>query len=166
MVGKKTVEKKLTIKSVNGENVELSDGFTDFASTVGVGGVIGTKFTLPGFGSDTVQLTPRREKLWKQWIQIYQRYRLPEGIYRGELYDIGYDRPETHVIQKGDTLFYAFYAPAFQGKVEFRGLQEGIVFSIVDYVHHRPLGKIASDNPFLNVRFKQYLLVMVVPEGR
>ena len=30
-----------------GDHVELSDGADDFASTVGVGGVLGTQFVIP-----------------------------------------------------------------------------------------------------------------------
>ena len=146
-----------------GDHVELSDGFQDFASTVGVGGVIGTKFTLPGFGSDTVQLTPEREKLWKKWISIYNAHRLAEGQYRGDLYDIGYDRPETHVIQKGDTLFYAFYAPEYQGTVTFRGLEAGKSYRIWDYVHDKNLGIVSRSTPVLPVQFTHALLVAAVP---
>ncbi len=146
-----------------GDHVELSDGFSDFASTVGIGGVIGTKFTLPGFGSDTVQLTPQREALWKKWITIYNVHRLSQGIYRGDLYDIGYDRPETHVIQKGDTLFYAFYAKKYQGMLTFRGLASNQIYRVWDYVNNRTLGTISVDHPRLSVRFTHALLVAAVP---
>ena len=146
-----------------GDHVELSDGFSDFASTVGVGGVVGTKFTLPGFGSDTVQLTQQREKLWKKWIAIYNAHRLPEGTYLGDLYDIGYDRPETHVIQKGDTLFYAFYAPEYQGAVIFRGLMPNGSYRVWDYVQNRNLGTVSTTSPSLTVQFKHALLVAAVP---
>jgi len=148
-----------------GDHVELSDGFDDFASTVGVGGVIGTKFTLPGFGSDTVQLTAQREQLWQKWIHIYKQHLLPSGMYRGELYDIGYDRPETHVIQKGDTLFYAFYATEYHGTVEFRGLQSNKTYRVWDYVNQKPLGIVKGTHPQLRLAFQHYLLMYVVPVG-
>ena len=46
----------------------------------------------------------------------------PEGQYLGELYDIGFDKPETHAIPKGDRLYYAFYAPEYRGTLELRRL--------------------------------------------
>ena len=47
---------------------------------------------------------------------------LSRGQYVGGLYDIGFDKPETHVIRKGNTLYYAFFAPHFAGPVTLRGL--------------------------------------------
>ncbi|HET6528680.1 MAG TPA: glycoside hydrolase family 36 protein, partial [Balneolaceae bacterium] len=71
-----------------GDHVELSDNQSDFASTVGVGGVIGTKFTWPKYsGSDNeFLLTSEREKWMAKWVDIYKQYMLPKGTYRGELY--------------------------------------------------------------------------------
>lgn len=43
-----------------------------------------------------------------KWQNLYQKYQLSRGRYRN-LYDIAFDYPEAHVIQKGDSLFYAFY---------------------------------------------------------
>ena len=39
-----------------GDHVELSDGGNDFASTVGVGGVVGTQFVLPSLGHKARQI--------------------------------------------------------------------------------------------------------------
>src|SRR5262249_34391091 len=114
-----------------GDHVELSDRGDDFASTVGVGAVVSTKFTWPrqpGSKSESakdVLLTPAREALWRRWITLYNEKRLPEGQYRGELYDIGFDRPETHVVAKDGRLYYAFYADRWHGPVELRGLGAG-----------------------------------------
>ena len=41
----------------------------------------------------------------------------------GELYDIGFDRPETHVVRKVAAFYYAFLREAFRGPVELRGLE-------------------------------------------
>src|ERR1700722_3037739 len=86
-----------------GDHVELSDGAIDFASTVGVGGVVGTQFVLPKLVSkhDKSDLTPEREKLFAKWVSLYKDKMLSRGDYLGELYDIGYDRPEAYEIRKG-----------------------------------------------------------------
>ena len=87
-----------------GDHVELSDNATDFASTVGVGGVVGSQFTLPAVASRATQfdLTPARRKIFEKWVALYKEKMLSEGQYEGTLYDIGFDRPEAHAIKKGD----------------------------------------------------------------
>ncbi len=149
-----------------GDHVELSTGGKDFASTVGIGGIIGTKFVWPvgvhiNTESGDVSLTPEREKEWEKWINIYKKYKLYDGEYLGELYDIGFDRPETHVIAKGDTLFYAFYADKYEGLVEFRGLKANEKYKIYDYVNNQNLGELNGNCPFQKVSFQKYLLLML-----
>jgi alpha-galactosidase len=149
-----------------GDHVELSDGKDDFASTIGVGGVPGTKFTWPvgvhvNKESGDVSLTAEKEKKWKKWLRIYGEHDLPAGRYLGDLYDIGFDKPETHVIQKGDTLFYAFFARNFEGKVKFKGLPAQGKFNVYDYVNDVPMGQITGEKPELEIRFRRYLLVKV-----
>ena len=149
-----------------GDHVEMSEGGEDFASTVGVGGVIGTNFAWPGAPGKKdpkLLLTPRRERLWKRWTEIYQAQRLPEGEYLGNLYDIGFDRPETHAVRKGDTLYYAFYAKRFQGTVPLRGLGERR-YRVRDYVGGRDLGRVSGPRASLPVGFEGYLLVEATPE--
>ncbi|MEP6502529.1 MAG: glycoside hydrolase family 36 protein, partial [Betaproteobacteria bacterium] len=60
-----------------GDHVELSDHGDDFASTVGVGGVVSTKFTWPvdPKPKDSFLLTPEREAAWRQWIGVYRTHR-------------------------------------------------------------------------------------------
>jgi alpha-galactosidase len=86
---------------------------------------------------------------------------LPKGDYRGSLYDIGFDHPETHVIRKADTLFYAFYSPEWNGEIELRGLDKG-KYRITDYVNGKELGTVDSENPRINVEFRRNLLVEAV----
>ena len=99
-----------------GDHVELSDGGVDFASSVGIGAVVGTNFTWPvgSFKKATLDLTPEREQLWAKWLKIYQEKMLPRGEYLGTLYDLGFDKPEAHAIRKGNRLYYAFYAPGME----------------------------------------------------
>ena len=87
---------------------------------------------------------------------------LPKGTYLGELYDIGFDRPETHVIQKDDRMYYAFYAKDWSGEIELRGLNEG-QYQIKDYVNDIVLGTVVGPTNKLNTTFKGYLLLELVP---
>ncbi len=41
---------------------------------------------------------------------------LSRGEYLGDLYDIGFDRPEAHAIRKAGSMYYAFYAPDIKAK--------------------------------------------------
>jgi hypothetical protein len=110
-----------------GDHVELSDGASDFASTVGIGAVVSTKFTWPvdPKPKDSFLLTPAREQLWRRWISVYNERRLPAGRYLGGLYDIAFDRPETHVVEKDDVLHYAFYALRWDGPGAFARFETG-----------------------------------------
>ncbi len=148
-----------------GDHVELSDGGEDFASSVGVGAVIGTKFTWPpGVAArDRSDLSPEREVIWKKWFEIYTAKMLPKGTYRGELYDLGFDRPETHAIEKDGRLHYAFYADAWSGPVELRGL-EAQSYRVVDYVHDAELGTVTGPTGQLDMEFEGSLLVEAIPE--
>ncbi len=151
-----------------GDHVELSDGKCDFASTVGVGGVVGTKFVYPpgvhmNTESGDVSLTPEKEVVWKKWVKIYRDNMLSKGTYRGELYDIGFDRPEIHAIQKGDTMYYAIYAQTYEGQIALRGLGDG-KYRVIDYENDIPLGEITGASNMLKVSFKQHLLIRAVPE--
>jgi alpha-galactosidase len=146
-----------------GDHVELSDGGTDFASTIGIGGVPGTKFTYPFYNSEdsVFYLSPEKEKIWKKWISIYNSKMLSLGKYLGGLYDIGFDRPECHVIRKADTMFYAFYAPSFNGQIELRGLGPDKNYRVFDYVNNVDYGSISGQSPKLKVSFKNYLFLEV-----
>jgi alpha-galactosidase len=148
-----------------GDHVELSDGHIDFASTVGVGGVVGTEFVLPSLvkkhGND--DLTPARETIFTKWLQIYREKMLSRGEYLGALYDIGFDRPETHMIRKNDEMYYAFFAPHWQGAIELRGLQDRS-YKLVDYENGKDLGSVHGPTARISVDFAKHLLVEAQPE--
>ena len=149
-----------------GDHVELSDGGRDFASTVGVGGIIGTKFTWPvgahvNTESGDVSLTPGREAEWAKWNNIYREKMLPKGDYLGGLYDIGFDKPEAHAIRKDGKMYYAFYAKKWNGEIELRGLDAG-KYVVKDYVNNRSFGKVQGPVARLKVAFEGYLLLEVV----
>jgi len=149
-----------------GDHVELSDKGSDFASSIGIGAVIGTKFTWPQDKHPDMGyiLTPEKETEWKKWTQLYKKLMLPEGTYLGTLYDIGYDRPETHVVEKDSIFYYAFYDSSFAGSLQFRGFPDGS-YSVYDYENQRDLGRISSRNPELTVKFRDHLLVMLKKEN-
>ena len=149
-----------------GDHVELSDGGQDFASSFGVGAVLGTKFTWPKDNptqSESFLLTPEKEKIWKDWFALYNRKMLSKAEYRGDLYDIGFDQPEAHAIQKGDTLHYAFYADTWEGDVELRGLEDRN-YRVVDYVNDQDYGTVEGPQATLSARFEKHLLLEAIPQ--
>jgi alpha-galactosidase len=147
-----------------GDHVELSDGGDDFASTVGVGGIVSTKFTWPvdPKPKDSFLLTPAREAMWRHWIALYNERRLAQGTYRGELYDIGFDKPETHVVEKSGRLYYAFYAREFTGAVPLRGLAPGR-YRLRDYVNDKEYGEVSAADAMLRIAFQGSLLIEAIP---
>ena len=148
-----------------GDHVENSDGGTDFASSVGVGAVIGTKFTWPpGSARKTdYDLSPERDRLWTKWLEIYTDKMLPKGRYLGGLYDLGFDRPEAHAIARGGSVYFGFFAEDWSGPVELRGLGE-TSYRVNDYVNEVELGSVAGPTARLDVDFEGFLLVEATPE--
>lgn len=164
--------------AVYGDHVELSamtragndwiEHGEDFASTIGAGGVVGTKFVWPDPGPKfkLVNLTQQKEALWKKWIGIYNQKMLSKGTYL-PLYTYGYDMPEAYAIEKDGKMYYAFFAPKtdvpWKGEVELRGLTPG-TYSILDYPDDKDLGKLevtAGQTAKLKTEFKQDLLLEV-----
>jgi alpha-galactosidase len=131
---------------------------------VGIGGIISTKFTWPRDPKpkDSFLLTPEKEALWRKWIALSSERQLPTGIYRGELYDIGFDKPETHVVQKAGRFYYALYARTFSGSVPLRGLAAGR-FRVRDYFNDRELGEVSAEQHSLHVDFAGSLLLEAIP---
>lgn len=101
--------------------------------------------------------------MWKQWFDLYNQKMLSKEAYLGDLYDIGFDVPEAHAIQKGDTLHYAFYADAWEDAVELRGLEQR-TYRVRDYVNDRDYGTVQGPVAKLPVSFEQHLLLEAVPE--
>jgi alpha-galactosidase len=147
-----------------GDHVELSDQGDDFASTVGVGAIVSTKFTWPADPKPkhSFLLTPEREQEWRRWIALYNEHRLPEGRYRGELYDVGFDKPEAHVVEKSGRLYYAFYAARWDGPLQLRGLGPGR-YRVRDYYNDRELGSVSAGSRTLHAAFARFLLLEATP---
>ena len=85
---------------------------------------------------------------------------LSKGVYLGALYDIAYDKPETHAIAKNNDIYFAFYAEEWNGEVELRGLEKG-KYQLVDYVNNIDLGTVNVEGTTVKhkVNFKQHLLI-------
>jgi alpha-galactosidase len=166
--------------AIYGDHVELSritgantdneqDVGDDFASTLGTGGVLGTKFTWPDYGPKlkNVYLNPGKEEHWKKWIALYNEKMLSKGNFL-DLYVYGYDAPEAYVIEKGGAMYYAFYAPTgadkssdgvkWSGEVELRGLEQRS-YHVTDYVHNRDYGTVTGPTAKLRVDFTESLLL-------
>jgi alpha-galactosidase len=143
-----------------GDHVELSDGGNDFASSVGIGAVVATKFALPGIPipEPALALTPEKEKLWAKWIALYRDKMLPTGTYHGELYDIGFDKPEAHAVEKDGVMHYAFYADKWSGPVTLRGLAPGH-YKLTDYWNGKALGNVTGAEHKIDISFEKFLLI-------
>ena len=161
--------------AVYGDHVELSEmhrtgkeykeAGRDFASTVGLGGVLGTKFTWPDYGPlfNDVYLTPEKEAHWKKWIALYNSKMLSRGTFRN-LYTVGYDVPEGYAIEKDGKMYYAFFSPepkkAWKGEIELRGLRSGN-YRVFDYENEKDLGAIDGASPKLATEFTHHLMLEV-----
>ena len=150
------------------DHVELSDGGLDFASQIGVGGIIGTKFTWPKPNPDATQcggslLTPEKEELLRKWVPIYTEKMLSRGKYRGELYTYGIDFPEAHVIEKDGAMYYAFYAKSWKGQpIKLRGLNPTKSYTVTEYTRDIPLTYfIDGSDPVINPKFEGNYLIEV-----
>ncbi|SEM14592.1 alpha-galactosidase [Pseudoxanthomonas sp. GM95] len=158
--------------SYAGDHVELSDNRDDFASSVGLGAVISTKFTWPRDTEHPAEplppggfvLTPEREALWRKWVDLYKAHMLPKGEYLGALYDIGFDKPEAHAIAKDGAQYYTFYAPSFDGSIELRGLAAGR-WKVRDLFNETDLGAVQGPVAKLPAKFERFLFLQATPES-
>ena len=162
------------IANPNGNEKDLG---SDFASTVGTGGVVGTKFAWPDYGSklNDVYLTPQKEAYWKKWIGLYNEKMLSRGTFKN-LYVYGYDVPEGYAIEKDGTMYYAFFAPEpapgtksnsaaaqWSGEIELRGLAPGN-YRVTDYVNGEDLGTVTAPDAKLKAKFSDHLLLEVTKQ--
>ena len=178
---------ELTQISGTGDNEQ--DVGSDFASTLGTGGVLGTKFTWPDYGPKlkNVYLNSEKEPHWRKWIDLYNQKMLSKGNFL-DLYVYGYDVPEGYAIEKDGNMFYAFYAdnkdgksaqagkPAkassaskggndtgeWKGQVELRGLQAR-KYKVVDYVNDKDYGTVTGPDAKLDAEFNSSLLLQATP---
>jgi alpha-galactosidase len=168
--------------AIYGDHVELTritgantdneqDVGDDFASTLGAGGVLGTKFTWPDYGPKlkNVYLNSEKDAHWKKWIALYNNKMLSKGNFL-DLYVYGYDAPEAYAIEKMGAMYYAFYAPVatekdnkdgkWSGEVELRGLGNA-AYHATDYVNEKDYGTVTGPTAKLHVDFIGSLLLEV-----
>jgi alpha-galactosidase len=150
--------------AVAGDHVEYSaDQFTgtDFASTVGLGGIPGSRFTWPGFGTQrNNQLSDAKSELFGKWFHLYEEKGLGDGVFRN-LYVHGYDTPEGYSVEKAGRFYFAFFAPGrAKREMELRGLPPGR-YNVVDYVTNHQLGVVDAKAPRLSAEFEDSLLIEV-----
>ena len=170
-----------------GDHVELTDGGVDFASQIGTGSVIGTKFTYPEDNPDwkegPFKLTPEKEALIRKWMKIYKENNLQRGEYLN-LYTWGYDFPEAHVIRQNNALYYSFYldpvapegamdpahvdaatvpVPSYSGTLELRGLDPEKTYTAIEYTADEPRSfEVKGSDPHIDVNFERSYLIKVV----
>ena len=152
-----------------GDHVELTDGGKDFASQIGTGSVIGTKFTWskdnPDWTEGPFLLTEEKEQLIRKWMKIYKENNLARGEYLN-LYTWGFDYPEGHVIRQNDALYYAFYIdddPAFDGTIELRGLDPEKNYTAIEYTEDEPREfEVKGANPRIPANFTRSYLLKVI----
>lgn len=150
------------------DHIELSDDENDYGTQIGIGGVIGSKFTWPkpnpNVKGDGYILTPEKEALLKKWVAIYNDKMLSRGEYLN-LYDIRFDLPETHVIAKDGAMYYAFYAEAWNGEqVELRGLEKGVSYVVTEYTtEEQKTYTVDGSNPYIYPTFERDYLIEVRP---
>jgi alpha-galactosidase len=161
------------IKNPNGNEKDLG---SDFASTVGTGGVVGTKFAWPDYGPklSDVYLTRQKEEYWKKWISLYNDKMLSRGTFLN-LYVYGYDVPEGYAIEKDGAMYYAFFTPdsapgaksagaePWSGEIELRGLAPGS-YGVIDYVDGKDLGTVTAPGAKLKASFSDHLLLEVTKQ--
>ncbi len=161
--------------AVYGDHVELSEmvrtgkGWEeigrDFASSIGTGAVVGTKFVWPQTDAKYkgVALDAEKDRVWKKWIGLYNAKMLSRGEFRN-LYTIGYDTPEAYAIEKDGRMYYAFYArgphETYRGEIELRGLKPG-PHHVVDYVNSKDYGSVSGPAGRLKAEFTGSLLLEV-----
>ena len=76
------------------------------------------------------------------------------------LYDIAFDKPETHLLENGADYYYSFFANDFSGNVELRGLKKG-KYKVIDINDNKSLNDINTDDPYIKINFKSNLLLKV-----
>tara|TARA_R110002049_G_scaffold28018_5_gene96672 strand:- start:25815 stop:27935 length:2121 start_codon:yes stop_codon:yes gene_type:complete len=130
----------------------------DFESAIGTGGQVTTFYT---------DLDVNQHKEWKRWVKEYTKKKLSSATYTN-LYDIAFDKPETHVVKKDGQIYYGLYADLWSKSdtIVLRGLKEGVNYRVYDYSNNRRLENVNGDAPYINIGFRNNLLLEVVAENQ
>jgi alpha-galactosidase len=122
---------------------------------------MGTGAQLTTFYKD---LDPGQLAQWQRWFREYRALDLGRAEYVN-LYDLVFDRPEVHVVRKGEALYYGIFAEVWprNRSIELRGLAKETEYEVYDYANRRELGKVNGSRPQLRIAFKESLLLRVRP---
>lgn len=127
-----------------------------FESAIGTGAQVTTFYT----DLDSVQ-----HQHWNRWFKDYSKLNLSSAEYVN-LYDLAFDAPEIHVVRKGEEMYYGIYANLWSktDTIKLRDLKKGVNYKVYDYANNRQLGSVNGNDPFINVGFRDFLLIRVKPE--
>jgi len=118
--------------AVNGDHIEGTSSEEDldmhylFPLQLGLGNVFQTYFWETSWRRDD-PLGIGDEELYRKYFGLYDELKLSEGRYLN-LYDLGWESPGAHAIEKDGSLYYLFvppYGEAYSGSIELRGLEKG-----------------------------------------
>jgi alpha-galactosidase len=126
-----------------------------FESAIGTGGQLTTFYA---------HLDDRQKALWNRWFHEYRNLGLSQAEYVN-LYDLAFDKPEVHVVRKGQEMYYGIFADVWPWRraIELRGLDKDKTYEVYDYGNRRELGTVKGSDPHLRIAFKDSLLVRVRP---
>ena len=148
-----------SLKAISGDSSIVSmyvDHFDDnpvsgsFMNVIGLGAKLETMFNLESYAD--------RKGEWKEWMDFYYNEDLVSGQYL-DLYDIGFDYPEGHVVKQDDRFYYTFFthydgmyacldttcndetlleveeekSDVYKGNIELRGLNKNTPYKITTY---------------------------------
>ena len=126
-----------------------------FESAMGTGAQLTTFYA---------HLDDRQKALWNRWFHEYRDLGLSQAEYVN-LYDLAFDKPEVHVIRKGQEMYYGIFADVWSRRrpIELRGLDKEKTYEVYDYANRKELGILKGAEPYLHIAFKDSLLLRVRP---
>jgi alpha-galactosidase len=105
--------------------------------------------------------------IYQKLFTLYDKEKVSKAEFVN-LYDMNFDKPETHVFkkkQKDKTVYYfSFFADdtVWNGEVEFRGLDRSKKYKVLDYINNKELGELDGKSPKMNIQFEKNLLVKCI----
>jgi alpha-galactosidase len=126
-----------------------------FESAMGTGAQLTTFYA---------HLDDRQKALWNRWFHEYRDLGLSQAEYVN-LYDLAFDKPEAHVVRKGQEMYYGIFADVWSRRrpIELRGLDKEKTYEVYDYANRKELGILKGAEPYIRTAFKDSLLLRVRP---
>ncbi|MCP4251323.1 MAG: hypothetical protein GY778_30170 [bacterium] len=143
---------------IDRDETPRDDETPDFASCLGSGAVLQTKYT-------ELESDEEWDLFWK-WLNLGRDLELSSGEYLGGLYTYGFDVPEAHAVRKDDVIYYGFFVEPwgaeYEGSIELRGL-EPRTYRVRNYADEIDLGTVEGPSATLEVTFQDHLLLRASP---